>query len=142
MDTKKCVTATVVVFVATIVWEYVFHYIFLAPRYYTTNPTTFVQVTSPSTWQFVGQLVQALLLVYFWSRVMGSFGATLRGGLVFGMLAHLFLIVPAAMYSHMFIVGFPYSLSWWWVVGELILGAIQGGIAGAMYKPAMAAKMA
>lgn len=142
MDVKKFALATVVVFVATFAWEFVFHGLFLTPRFYATNPTTFVQSTSPSIWLFVGQLVQSILLVYLWSRVMGSFGATVKGGITFGMLAQLFLSVPGAMYSHMFINGFPYALSWWWVVGALILGAIQGAIAGALYKPAMAAKMA
>jgi hypothetical protein len=142
MDMKKFLIATGVAFVATVVWDFLFHGLFLSPTYYQPNTMTFVQSESPSIWLFVGELVQAGLLVYLWSRVMGSFSAGVKGGVTFGMLAHLFMMVPAAMYNHLFINGFPYALSWLWVVGGLILGAIQGAIAGALYKPAMAAKMA
>jgi hypothetical protein len=45
-------------------------------------------------------------------------------------------MVRGAMYNHIFINGFPYALSWLWVFGGLILGAIQGAIAGALCKPA------
>jgi hypothetical protein len=45
---------------------------FLGPSYYATNAVTFVQSDSPSLWLFVGELVQAGLLVYLWSRVMAA----------------------------------------------------------------------
>ena len=142
MDVKKFLMAMGAAFVATVVWDFLFHGLFLSPTYYQANTATFVQSTSPSVWLFVGELIQAGLLVYLWSRVMGSFSAGVKGGVTFGVLAHLFLIIPGAMYNHLFINGFPYALSWLWVVGGLILGAIQGAIAGALYKPSMAAKMA
>ncbi len=142
MDIKKFGIATLVVFVATFAWDFLFHGMFLGPSYYQANPTTFVQSQEFSIWLPIGELIQSALLVYLWSRVMGSFGGGVKGGVQFGMLAQLFLSMPAAMYNHMFINGFPYALSWLWVVGALILGAIQGTIAGAMYKPSMAGKMA
>jgi len=142
MDMKKFLTATGVAFVATFVWGFLFHGLFLGPNYYATNATTFVQSETPSLWLFVGQLVQSALLVYVWSRVMRSFSAGVKGGVTFGILAHLLIMVPGAMYNHLFINGFPYALSWWWVFGGLILGAIQGAIAGALYKPSMAARTA
>lgn len=142
MDMKKFLTATGVVFVATFVWDFLFHGLFLGPSYYATNATTFVQSDAPSIWLFVGQLAQSALIVYVWSRVMGSFAAGMKGGMIFGILAHLLIMVPGAMYNHIFINGFPYALSWLWVVGGVVLGAIQGSIAGAMYKPSMSARTA
>ena len=142
MDLKKCSIATGAVFVATFVWNFLFHGMFLGPSYYQPNTATFVQGQGFNIWLLVGELIQSGLLVYLWSRVMGSFGGGVKGGVQFGVLAQLFLSMPAAMYNHMFINGFPYALSWLWVVGALILGAIQGAIAGAMYKPSMAGKMA
>ncbi|MGH7495897.1 MAG: hypothetical protein ACREOO_26370 [bacterium] len=142
MDFKKFSLVTLAVFVATAVWDFLFHGLFLSQSYYQANAATFVQSQEFNIWLPVGELIQAALLVYLWSRVMGSFGAGVKGGVQFGILAQLFLSMPAAMYNHMFINGFPYALSWWWVVGALILGVIQGGIAGAMYKPAMAGKTA
>ncbi len=142
MDIKKFGLTTLVVFVATFVWDFLFHGMFLGPNYYQANAATFVQGQEFNIWLPIGELIQSALLVYLWSRVMGSFGGGVKGGVQFGVLAQLFLIMPAAMYNHMFINGFPYALSWLWVAGALILGAIQGAIAGAMYKPSMVGKMA
>jgi len=141
MDVKKFSIATAAVFVATFVWDFLFHGMFLSQSYY-TNATTFVQSQEFNPWLPVGELVQAALMVFVWSRVMGSFAAGVKGGMMFGVLAHLLITVPGAMYNHMFINGFPYALSWLWVIGGVILGAIQGSVAGALYKPAMAGKMA
>lgn len=142
MDIKKFGLTTLVVFVATFVWDFLFHGMFLGPNYYQANAATFVQSQEFNIWLPIGELIQSALLVYLWSRVMGSFGGGVKGSVQFGVLAQLFLSMPAAMYNHMFINGFPYALSWLWVVGALILGAIQGAIAGAMYKPSMSGKMA
>lgn len=142
MNVKKFGLATLAVFVATFVWDFLFHGLFLGPSYYQANAATFVQSQEFNLWLPIGELIQSALLVYLWSRVMNSFGGGIKGAMQFGVLAQLFLSMPAAMYNHMFINGFPYALSWLWVIGALILGAIQGAIAGAMYKPGMAGRMA
>jgi len=142
MNIKKFGLATLAVFVATAVWDFLFHGMFLSQSYYQANATTFVQSQDFNIWFSVGELIQSALLVYLWSRVMGSFGGGVKGGVQFGVLAQLFLSMPSFMYNHLVINGFPYALSWLWVVGALIVGAIQGAIAGALYKPSMAGKMA
>jgi hypothetical protein len=131
MNVKKLLVAALVVGVVLNVYDYVVHVVLLQGTY-ESLPDLFRQ-DSPVTWLVIGDFIAALVLVWFYDRVRGSFGAGVRGGATFGLYAGVLLGFPAQLFANMMFVGFPYSLGWYWVIGIIGWGILGGATAGAVY---------
>lgn len=43
-------------------------------------------------------------------------------------------VVVGIVLNVLMLVGFPYSLSWWWIGTGIVIGVIAGAVTGALYK--------
>lgn len=133
MNTKKLVIATLVVGIVMNVLDFVIHGLVLSGAYYSQLPTLFRQDTSP-TWFVIGDFVAALVFVWVYDRVYGSFGGGPKGGATYGLYAGVLINFPTWIFASLIYVGFPYSLSWVWTIIGILYGVVVGAVAGAMYK--------
>ena len=85
-------------------------------------------------WNYIGDLVAALVFVWVFDRVQGSFAAGMSGGLAFGFYAGVLTNFPLWIFLHMFIKDFSYQSAWvftaWGVIVSLIMGAVTGAVHG------------
>ncbi len=96
----------------------------------------FLKKEPPIPWLVVGDFVAALVLVWFYDRVHGSFGTGPKGGATFGLYAGVLVNFPTWIFAHLLFVDFPYGLSWTWTIVGIVWGVIAGAVAGAVYKKA------
>ncbi len=133
MNLAKLVVATVVVGIVLNVWDFLVHGTLLQGMYYSQLPNLF-RPDMPSGWAVLGDFVFALVWVWVYDRVYASFGGGVRGGATFGFYAGVLLNFPMWIFTHLMLVDFPYSLSWWWIGTGIVIGVIAGAVTGALYK--------
>ena len=85
------------------------------------------------TWMVIGDFVGALVFVWFFDLVRGSFGAGAKGGATYGFCAALLMNFPLWIFMHLFVKGFSYALAWEWTCLGLLWGVIGGAVAGIVY---------
>jgi hypothetical protein len=132
MNVKKLILAALVVGVVVNVYDFIVHGVLLA-GIYQGLPDLFRQDMS-LTWLVIGDFIAALVLVWFYARVQGSFGEGAAAGAKFGLYAGVLLGFPAQLFANMMFVGFPYSLAWYWVFAIIGWAIVGGATAGAIYK--------
>jgi hypothetical protein len=133
MNLAKLLVTTVVVGIVLVVWDGLVHGMLLQRMYYAHLPNLF-RADTPMGWAIVGEFVFALVWVWVYDRVYASFGGGVRGGAAFGVYAGVLLNFPMWIFNHLMFVGFPYSLSWWWVGTGIVISVIAGAVTGALYK--------
>lgn len=133
MNVKKLLVAALGVGVVANIWDYVVHVMVLQGPYYSQMPGLFRQDT-PVAWMIVGDFVAAVVFVWVYARVHGSFGGGPKGGATYGLYAGILVNFPMGIFFNLIFVGFPYSLSWIWMIAGVIYGVIMGAVAGALYK--------
>lgn len=114
------------------VFDFLVHEKLLASRY-AALPGLF-RPDAPLEWLIVGDFVAAFVLVWVWDRVMGSFPPGAKGGAIGGFYAGVLVSFPSSIFWNLLFVGFPYSLSWIWVVSGVAWGVLVGAVIGALYK--------
>ncbi len=132
MNVKKLLLATIVVGIVANVWDYVVHELILTGAYYSKHPALF-NANPPMGWFIFGDFVWALVFVWVYDRVYGSFGGGTKGGTTYGFYAGVLLSFPYALFNAGIYVDFPYALAWIWVVTGIIFCVIAGAVAGALY---------
>ena len=133
MNVKKLLLATLVVGIVANVLDFIVHGQILQGAYYSKMPSLFRQ-DSPMVWFIIGDFVAALVFIWVYDRVYGSFGGGPKSGATYGFYAGVLLNFPTWLYNAGVYVGFPYALSWIWVIWGIIYMVILGAVAGAMYK--------
>jgi hypothetical protein len=133
MNVKKLVIATLGVGVVLNVLDFVVHGMILAGPYYKQLTSLFRADTNPAS-LIVGDFVAALVFVWVYDRVYGSFGGGVKGGAAWGFYAGVLLSFPTWIFMNLLFVGFPYSLSWIWTIYGVVAGVIVGAVAGALYR--------
>ncbi len=133
MNVKKLLLATIVVGVVANIWDFIVHGQILTSAYYSTMPNLF-NANPPMGWFIFGDFVFALVFVWVYDKVYGSFGGGPKGGMTYGFYVGVLLGFPYQLYNAGVYVGFPYALAWIWVIVTIIAGVIFGAVTGAMYK--------
>lgn len=91
----------------------------------------------------IGDFVAALVFVWVYSRVRGSFAPGLVGGLTFGFYAGVLVSFPNFIFMNLMLIGFGYQLAWVMifttVVWCVVAGAVTGALTGNASAPATAA---
>jgi hypothetical protein len=132
MNVKKLLLSTVVVGVVLNVLDFVVHGQILAGTY--ARLSGLFRSDAPLPFLVLGDFVAALVFVWVYDRVYGSFGGGPKGGATYGLYAGVLLNFPTWIFFNLLLVGFPYSLSWIWTIYGVIGGVILGAVAGATYK--------
>jgi len=133
MKTSRFWIAVAVGGVVANIFDYVVHGMILENAYYSKMTELMNQMANP-TWYVVGDFVAVFVLAWVFDKVGGSFGGGAKGGATFGLYAGVLVNFPMGIFLHLMFKGFPYSLSWLWMVLGIIWYVIVGAILGALYK--------
>jgi hypothetical protein len=79
-------------------------------------------------------LLSALLITFLFVKAGSAFGGGVKGGAVLGLLIALIAPVIGALYWFFSVTFYPADLVSFEVVYQLVAHAIQGAVAGAIYK--------
>jgi len=134
MDLKKFIVAVIGVFVAMLAYDYTVHELILSKTLY-QNHQSILRQDTPAQWMMVGELVSAVILVWVYARVRGSFPDGWKGGATFGLYVGILANFPIWIFNHLLIVGFPYAISWAWTIAGIGLVIVAGAVAGLLYNP-------
>ena len=133
MNVKKLLLATIAVGVVWNVLDFVVHGQILAGAYYSKLATLF-RADSPLAYLVIGDFVAALVFVWVYDRVYGSFGGGPKGGATYGLYVGVLVNFPTWIFLNLLFVGFPYALAWIWTIYGIVAGVVAGAVAGATYK--------
>lgn len=136
MKSSKFWIAVLVGGVIANVVDFLVQGLWLSSAYYNQMPDLFNMGTSVANYIF-GDFVAVFVLVWVYDRVGGSFAAGPKGGMVFGFYAGVLINFPMAIFLHLMFKGFPYGLSWIWMIYGIILYTILGSVIGGLYKKTM-----
>jgi hypothetical protein len=128
MDFKKFLAIGLAVGIAANIADSLVHGQLLADFY--AHPP-FRQGVNPG-WMILGDLVAGFVFAWFYLAVAGSFAPGLTGGATMGFYTGVLVIFPAAIFMYLMFEGFPYYLSWIWIVYTVAWYVCAGAIAGAI----------
>jgi hypothetical protein len=97
------------------------------------EPLPFMRETPPIGWLVAGDFVAALVFVWVFDRVRGSFGSGAAGGATFGLYAGILVNFPTWIFMYLLVEGMTYSAAWVWTVVGILWGVAAGGAAGWAY---------
>jgi len=141
MNVKKLLIATLVVGVVANVLDFIVHGLILQGAFY-SKLTTLFRTDMPMGWFIFGDFVGALVLVWVYDRVYGSFAGGLKGGALYGLYAGILVNFPTWLFASGMYVGFPYGLAWIWTIWGILWTVILGAVAGVLYQKKEAAAAA
>jgi hypothetical protein len=129
MQPVKFLTSVIVLFV----WGFAFDK-FLAPIVYGDSMTGIPgMVENPSMqWIIIGSLVGSAVLVWFYEKVVGSFGSGAAGGAKFGLYTGILMNFPLWLF-HTLYGAWPYAAMWHWTLVGIVMGVINGVLIGLVY---------
>lgn len=133
MKSSKFWIAVVAAGVAANVFDYVVHGMILQNAYYSKLTDLMNQEGNPAFY-VIGDFIAIFVLAWVYDKVYGSFGGGPKGGAMFGLYAGVLINFPMGIFFHLMFKGFPYALSWIWMVLGVIFYVMAGAILGAMYK--------
>ena len=133
MNVKKLLLATLAVGVVMNVLDFIVQAQVLQGMYY-SKLTSLFRTDMPVAGLVIGDFVAALVLVWVYARVMGSFEGGPKGGATYGLYVGVLANFPTWIFLNMLIVGFPYVLAWIWTIYGTVATVIAGAVAGAIYK--------
>ena len=133
MKSGKFWMAVVAAGVVANVVDFLLHGMVLQNMYYAKITDLFIQGGSPAFF-VVGDFVGMFVLAMVYDKVSGSFDKGWKGGALFGAYAGVLITFPGAIFYHLMFKGFPYALSWIWIVTGVIAYAINGAVLAAVYK--------
>lgn len=131
MNAKKILLATVVVFIAWAVMDFVLHGIILQSQY-ASSPALFrPQNEMKMALMYFTVLVSALVFVYIYGRFFAS--KCLRTGFTYGLCLGLGYGIGMG-YGSYSAMPIPYFLALGWFLGTAVEMTVAGLIVGAMLK--------
>ncbi len=132
MNVKKLLIAFLAVGVVMNIIDYVMFTVIMKESI-AANPIL-RQDASP-VWFIIIDFVSALVVVWVFDKVRGSFKAGVAGGALYGFYAGVLLNFPTWIGLSLIIKGFEYKQAWFWTGYGVIWMLIAGCIAGFIYKP-------
>ena len=130
MDFKKFLTIGIAVGIVANLLDFLVHG-HLLTDFYAHSP--FRQDTNVA-WMVIGDFVAAFVFAWFYLVVAGSFAPGVSGGATMGFYTGVLVNFPAAIFMYLMFEGFPYFLSWIWIVYGVAWYVCAGAIAGALNK--------
>ena len=130
MDFKKFLTIGIAVGIAANAFDFVVHGNLLADFYARPPFRQDVRIG----WMILSDLVAAFVFAWFYLVVAGSFAPGVSGGATMGFYTGVLVNFPAAIFMYLMFQGFPYFLSWIWIVYGVFWYVCAGAIAGAIGK--------
>lgn len=132
MNVGKLLSATAVVGIVVNVFDYVLHDMILSGVIYDGLADVLREDVSIVA-IVAAEFVAALVFVWVYDKVRGSFDSGMAGGAVFGLYAGILVAFPAFIFDHLLLAGFTYGLAWTWTLSGIAWGVIAGATAGMMY---------
>jgi hypothetical protein len=133
MNLKKFLLAGVVGGIVANILDAVVHGQLLQSQY-AALPNLFNQDQGNLPWLIFGDFVAVFIFVWVYDRVYSSFSGGPKGGATFGLYAGILANFPTWIFMHLLVIGWPYSLSWIWIIFGVAWGVIVGAVVGALYK--------
>lgn len=96
-------------------------------------PPANLRADTPQVWYIVADFVVALVLVWVYERVRGSFAAGAKGGATFGLYVGVLVNFPTWIIVYMFLQGFSYGNAWVGTIAGIVRTVAAGAVAGALY---------
>lgn len=84
-------------------------------------------------WETVGDAFAALMVTGLYARVRGVFGASTKGGAVYGVYAGLLINFPTWLWMTVY-AGWPYAATWMMTIAMVCLTVVAGAIMGSVYQ--------
>ncbi len=82
----------------------------------------------------VADLITAILFAYLFAKAGGAFGGGVKGGVVLGILVAILCPILGGVYYFFSVTFYPSSMLMTESVYQLVAHAVQGAVAGAVYK--------
>ena len=133
MNTKRFILATLAVFIAGMILDYLVHMVILKGAYEALASIWRTDMNSLMWLMYVGSLIFAFLFIYIF--IKGYEGKGIMEGVRYGLIIGLFFLIPSA-FGQYATYPIPFSLAIQWFVYGLIEFIIFGIIAAVIYKPA------
>ena len=120
-----------------------FNYLFFTyvAALFSPTPANMRTDTSP-VWFIVGDFVVALVLVWVYDRVRGSFATGAKGGATFGLYAGVLVNFPTWIVVNLFLQGLSYGNAWVGTIAGIVRTVVAGALAGVLYVRCGGAKAA
>ncbi len=134
LNVKQWFIATIAVFVAMAVIQFIVHGVMLSGWYmeYQSYWRSQEDMMSKRPWMYVGYLVFSVLFTYIYTR--GYEGKPGMGeGLRYGLLVGSLIALPKMFIDHA-VFFYPGKIILAWAVGMVVMCAILGAIVGMIYK--------
>lgn len=131
MNVGKLLSATAVVGIVVNVFDYVLHDTLRGVFHLGLADVLRQDVSVAAI--VAGEFVAALVFVWVYDKVRGSFDAGMAGGAMFGLYAGILIAFPAFIFDHLLLAGFTYGLAWTWTLSGIAWGVLAGATAGMMY---------
>ena len=130
MNVKKLLLSTLAGGVLLNILDMLFHGMILKNTY-AAFPTLF-NADAPVWIYIVSDFLAALIFTIVYEKLKGSSNPGAGAGANFGFFAGLLITFPGMVSMSAMLVGFPYWLSWVWLISGIVwyvaLGAVVGGI--------------
>lgn len=131
MNAGKIITTAVVVGIALNVFDYVVHGLILQGMVY--DGLEIMRQDASIVALIAADFVTALVFVWVYDKVRGSFDSGMGGGMTFGFYAGILMAFPGFIFNHLLLVGFTYSLAWVSTITLVVAMMLAGAVAGLMY---------
>jgi hypothetical protein len=134
MNTGRLATAAIFVFVARALGNFLFYGLAMRGQYealMAAHPGIFREVLPA---YLVLDLIAAALFVYLFAKAGAAFGGGVKGGVVLGIVVALLSPVVGLLYTFFSVTYYSQSMVATEVVYQLVAYAVQGAVAGAVYK--------
>jgi hypothetical protein len=131
MNLKRILVPALVVGIVANIIDFIVHNMILKGYY---EGMTIFNPEGAVGWLIFGDFVAALVFVWVYDRVQGSFAGGPAGGATYGLYAGILVNFPTWIFGSILFVGFTYGLAWVWTIYGIIWGIVCGAVMGALYK--------
>ena len=127
---KKYLAASLAVFAFYLLWDKFLS----APVMGSAMATIPGLVTEVSMqWVVLGDLLAAMVLAGLYARTRSIFGATPKGGAVYGVYAGLLINFPTWLFMSVYF-SWPYKAAWHSTLVFIVVTVVAGAIMGTVYQ--------
>lgn len=131
MNVQRILVPALVVGIVANILDFIVHGLILKDYY---SGLTIFNPESSVGWLIFGDFVAALVFVWVYDRVQGSFGGGPKGGATYGLYAGILVNFPTWIFANLLFMGFTYGLAWIWTIYGIIWCVVAGAVMGALYK--------
>ncbi|MBK6798255.1 MAG: hypothetical protein IPG76_16125 [Acidobacteria bacterium] len=133
MNLKKFIITGLATGVVGTIYDLVVNGFLLQGPVYSKHMSLFRQDSS-MLWLTVANFVGALVFVWFYTKVKGSFSEGWKGGATYGLYAGILINFPTWIFAHLLFNNFSYIVAWAIILSGIGWGIVAGAVAGTLYK--------